>query len=281
LKCNKDNHEWYIFYYNFINKNVNCVKCSNVSKPSQIEVNYKINKKCKEKDYILLDKFEYINSKTKNIHLKCNKDNHEWYSTYENFILSDRNCLKCSGKFSITQKEAEENVNNKCKEKNYTLLEKFIYKNNRIMIHLKCNIDNHEWYVMYRNFINSDKCCIICGNKYKKSENEIIKLLKINNIRYIYQYKSDWLGRLSLDFYLPEYNIGIEYQGLQHFIPIKYFGGEKTFNNIINRDKRKYNLCKSKLILLYVSYEKNIPENYLDKIITSNEELIETILNNI
>ena len=50
-----------------------------------------------------------------------------------------------------------------------------------------------------------------------------------------------WLNRQRLDFFLPDYNIAIEYQGEQHFKPIKYFGGEKRFIDRIERDKKKIN----------------------------------------
>jgi very-short-patch-repair endonuclease len=29
-----------------------------------------------------------------------------------------------------------------------------------------------------------------------------------------------------IDFYLPDYNICIEYNGAQHYKPVKYWGGE-------------------------------------------------------
>ena len=49
---------------------------------------------------------------------------------------------------------------------------------------------------------------------------------------------------MSLDFYLPEYNIAIECQGIQHFKRIEYFGGEKSFKEQKNRDTIKKELCE-------------------------------------
>lgn len=53
----------------------------------------------------------------------------------------------------------------------------------------------------------------------------------------------EWLGRQHLDIYFTEMNIGIEYQGVQHFKPVAYFGGEEGFANTVKRDKRKATLC--------------------------------------
>lgn len=48
-----------------------------------------------------------------------------------------------------------------------------------------------------------------------------------------------WLKRQHLDFFLPDYNVAIEYQGEQHFYPIEYFGGEKGFEYRNKLDVRK------------------------------------------
>ena len=56
---------------------------------------------------------------------------------------------------------------------------------------------------------------------------------------------------MSLDFYLPEYNIAIECQGIQHFKPIEYFGGEKSFKEQKNRDTIKKELCEKHNIKVF------------------------------
>lgn len=62
-----------------------------------------------------------------------------------------------------------------------------------------------------------------------------------------------WLGRQHLDIYFPELNIGIEYQGAQHYEPIEFFGGQVAFEKTVERDKRKKQLCeKHKCHLIYV-----------------------------
>ncbi len=61
-----------------------------------------------------------------------------------------------------------------------------------------------------------------------------------------------WLGRQHLDIYFPKLNIGIEYQGAQHYEPIEFFGGQEAFERNVERDKRKKQLCeKHNCILIY------------------------------
>ena len=77
-------------------------------------------------------------------------------------------------------------------------------------------------------------------------------------ITYIYQKHFDWLGRQSLDFYLPDYNVGIECQGGQHFFPVEYFGGEDGLIKRQKYDKRKKKICeKHGVKLLYFGNTSN------------------------
>lgn len=77
--------------------------------------------------------------------------------------------------------------------------------------------------------------------------NETILFQKLKNYFSEYQVVSQgspkWLGLQKIDIYFPEYNIGIEYHGEQHFIPVEYFGGEEGLKKNIERDERKLRLC--------------------------------------
>lgn len=70
-----------------------------------------------------------------------------------------------------------------------------------------------------------------------------------------------WLGRQHLDIWVPAYNLGIEYHGLQHFQPVGFFGGEEAFRRGQERDDRKRSLCeKNGLRLVEVIYDQDIDE---------------------
>lgn len=55
---------------------------------------------------------------------------------------------------------------------------------------------------------------------------------------------------LPFDFYLPSYNIIIEYDGEHHFQPIDGWGGEQKFNLTKENDEIKNNYCKEHNITL-------------------------------
>lgn len=63
-----------------------------------------------------------------------------------------------------------------------------------------------------------------------------------------------WLGKQHLDIFFPKLNIGIEFQGDQHYYPIEFFGGEESFLNNKRRDAVKKQLCQdNNCHLIYVN----------------------------
>lgn len=104
-----------------------------------------------------------------------------------------------------------------------------------------------------------------CLNK-SKGEMYIKEILDINNIEYIPQKRfKDCrnIKPLPFDFYLPTYNICIEYDGRQHFEPVKYWGGEERFNILKQNDSIKTNYCKDhNIVLIRIPYTTNKDDIY-------------------
>ena len=108
-------------------------------------------------------------------------------------------------------------------------------------------------------------------------ENEMRLFLTENNIKFKEQYKDLWLGLQSIDFYLPDYKVGIECQGEQHFKPIKHFGGENGFRRRKNGDIRKAQKCKDNGIRLL--YYSNLGIEYPYKVFEDKHQLLDNIIN--
>lgn len=66
----------------------------------------------------------------------------------------------------------------------------------------------------------------------------------------LYQYRPDWLGRQSLDLYIPSLRTAIEYQGIQHYLPVEFFGGEEALAQRRDLDRVKKELCKANSVRL-------------------------------
>ena len=82
----------------------------------------------------------------------------------------------------------------------------------------------------------------------------------------IYQYRAAWLGKQSLDVYVPSLKIGFEYQGLQHFRPVDHFGGEMGFVEVQKRDQIKKITCENNGIkIVYWLYDEPVNLKVLKK----------------
>jgi len=105
----------------------------------------------------------------------------------------------------------------------------------------------------------SGQGCPKCSNT-SVGEDYVKLYLEENKIKYIPQHGFDtcrYVNKLNFDFYLPEYNTCIEFDGIQHFKPIKGFGGEKGFLDGIKRDECKNKWClENNVNLIRIKYDQ-------------------------
>lgn len=210
-------------------------------------------------DYSLVD---YENCKLK-IKIICSE--HGEFEQTPNSHLDGNGCPKCSGLHKTTENfmnEANFIHNNKY---DYSLVN---YTNSQTKIIIMCPM--HGKFEQTPNSHLSGKGCPLC--KQSKGENKIEELLLIKNIGYVYQKIFDdckHKRKLRFDFYLPELNICLEYDGVQHFEPIGFFGGIKCLDSQQKHDKIKNDFCSNNNInLIRIKYNENIKNKLkLNKII--------------
>lgn len=122
-----------------------------------------------------------------------------------------------------------------------------------------------------------------CGCIISKGENKINQLLRENSIRYQTQKTfEDCVNphtntKLRFDFYLPDYNCCIEYDGEQHYktkISSYSYFTEEALSKIKYRDKIKDNYCLSHSIRLiripYTEYN-NLTFSYIKDILDNKD----------
>lgn len=214
-------------------------------------------------DYSLVD---YKNNSTK-VKIICPK--HGIFNQAPNSHISGENgCSQCSGKFKITldffKKKAKKIHGNKY---DYSLISEI--KNNTTKIKIICT-EHGEFMQMPDAHLNQKQGCPHC--RESKGERDISIFLKKNKISFKRQHTfkgcvNPKTGRkLRFDFYLPNYNLCIEYDGEQHFKPKKRFGGENGYNLTIYRDNIKNEFCKNnKIKLMRIKFNEKII-NKLNKI---------------
>ena len=115
-----------------------------------------------------------------------------------------------------------------------------------------------------------------CGCSNSKGELKISQFLQKLNIDFEYQKTFDQClnpktnAKLKFDFYLPNYNCCIEYDGIQHFEYVQYFENKDSFKERSFRDSLKNEYCKNNNIKLI-----RIP--YTDFNLIDEEFLLEKI----
>ena len=170
---------------------------------------------------------DYINTKTKIKH-KCSKGH--LYEQTPSKHLSGQGCFICNG----TKKKTPKEYYQECKLKGLDLpIEDYI--NNPTKIKHRCN-KGHIYLQSPNMHLNKQQGCPICNESH--GEKYIRNYLDKHNIKYEAQKKFQGLKDktyLSYDFYLPDYNTLIEYQGIQHYESISFNGKGNT-----DLDKQKY-----------------------------------------
>lgn len=98
----------------------------------------------------------------------------------------------------------------------------------------------------------------------------IVKSL-FSNHNTIYHYRSPWLENLELDIYIEDLKVAIEYQGIQHYQPIKHWGGVDGLNQRQQNDTKKKKLCtENGVTLIYFDYTESITTTYVRNKLVSN-----------
>lgn len=272
-KCkNGDDHEWAATIKSRTN-GIGCPICSGrkVSKSSSLGSRFpEISKfwhPTKNKGSTIFQVTPYSN---KIMWWKCPKGiEHEWESSVAN-VVNGSTCPVCMGR-KITEK-------NNLQVLYPELMKEWDYvRNTSDPTNLSpgtkdkawwiCSRDKeHKWFSAINDRTTKNSGCPICSIKLNVSEVKMLEILKeiFPKLTIEYRYRPKWLKRMELDVYIPSFKTGIEYQGMQHFKPIDFFGGEKTFLAQIKRDKLKKELCvKNSITLIEVYYDEELTRDLL------------------
>jgi very-short-patch-repair endonuclease len=152
----------------------------------------------------------------------------------------------------------------------------------------KVHLDKYSYDIDFNNNLKAkDKIKIICPehgefiqeiNSHKnghgcpkcsesKGERRVREFLESNNIKYSQEVK--FFENYRFDFYLEDLNTVIEYDGKQHFEPVKHFGGLEGFLKTQERDKIKTEYClENNIRIIRIGYFEEVGE-ILEGIINS------------
>lgn len=209
---------------------------------------------------------EYTNNKAK-LKWECELG-HEWFANYAN-ISQGRWCPECRGgvrkDLQYAQSLAEAH-GGKCLSDTYV--------NSVSKILWRCE-HGHEWLANCNN-VGIGHWCPYCKDK---TQTRLTKICEdILGVKAEINYKPDWLRnpdtkqKQEVDIFFSELKIGIEYNGEQHYCPVRFGGmsakqAQKQFEYIqkmdnIKKSKVKKNKDKIEHFIVF-SYKEEISPEYV------------------
>lgn len=185
--------------------------------------------------------------------LQCNKCGFVFYRQHTHLVTNPNHCPNCNtaaNKQANSKQKAQQQIDQNFGSDKYQILEYKSFHEKALIKH-QCGF---VWSVNFYSFIKS-KGCPKCHSNKSKGEQRIAEWFSKNNIKFITQQSLGGdLKRYKFDFYLPDYDIAIEYQGEQHYKDKKGFW--EPLEAIQKRDEIKRNFCKEQGIeLLEISYK--------------------------
>jgi len=242
-----------------------CVKCAaEINGKKQLVNNDDIDLILINKNIKRID--DCIGSKRK-IKFQCISCDYIWMSTPSHFMRKNSGCPKCVHRAPLDIVY----VKQKLMDKNIILLSE--YKNTITKTQVQCLQKNckHIWSVRIAHILHSNSGCPVCSKAGLVNEKIVYTFLKNNNLFFYSEFHIKINNkRVLVDFYLSEFNLIIEYNGIQHYKPV-CFGGisqqqaEVNFTKQQARDSllRKY-CAENKINLLEIDGQKYKNKNLID-----------------
>ena len=208
------------------------------------------------------DKYDYSNVKI-GVNLKKNKVligcpiHGPFYQSPAQHLIGS-GCNKCGYVKSfekLTSNKEEFEKKAKVKHNGFYSYDNVNYVNNKTHVLVTCPI-HKDFKVRPDNHLNGTTCPVCTESK---GETEVREVLEKLNIKYIKEYSIPNF-KFKYDFYLPDLNILIEYDGALHFKQVEAFGGLDGLQKIKDRDKEKTQLAElTNYILLRIHYNHKEP----------------------
>lgn len=262
----KDGYKYCLCYGSFkINEKHDCKSLYRFSTRNKFSIdNIKLWIDKNGKSFCLIDG-EFIHARERNLLLCCDFCNHKWKSSW-NDIMSNKGCPVCNREVAgLKHRIPLEKVIQLFEENDITILDLSSYTITEEKVFCECKKCGHKWHTDYHH-VKNGRSCPVC--KSSQGEKRIKKYLDNQGIYNVPQKRfpdCKYKKKLPFDFYLPDYNLCIEYNGILHYEEKEYFGGKEHLDKVKIRDEIKRNYCKNNGInLLEISY---IDFNHIEEIL--------------
>lgn len=233
---------------------------------------------CEKKGYVLLSDKSEILCNTSYVKYLC--PIHGEHQMRISNLIAGKGCPDCvpennNKRFKLSPDEVEKRI----QECGGILLNKYDYKNQTEKnLQVKCPECGEPFVTSLRNFTqHGGQVCDDCNSVESIGEKKIRYYLEDHKIEFIHNKWFDDcrdINPLPFDFYLPYYNMIIEFDGRQHFGETDYF--TYSFEETKKHDEIKNNYCAIKgIYLIRIPYWNiNQIDQILDKELILHEDIV-------
>ncbi len=232
---------------------MNCKKCgrqrtTDIQKKTGDGFNAEVFKLVGD-EYVFIDEYKGAQTKIKVRHNECG-------NTYEvtptAFLSKGRRCPKCNGGVA----KSKETFINQIAEQygdEFSLVGEYNgSRNHAKILHHNCG---YTFDVTPDNFLHKNSLCPLCSSS--KGEKIIANFLHEKGVCFKTQHSFENMTRLKYDFMINVHGemVLIEFDGIQHYEPVNFFGGIEKFKKQQIRDKKKTDFCnQNKIRLIRIPY---------------------------
>jgi len=276
-------HQWFATLNNIKNYNQWCPHCAGVAKLNGLEIAQQI---AKERGGRCISKY-YINNST-NMEWECSI-NHRWFAALHNIKDGNNWCPKCASKIKAIKNTLPNGIEiaqeiaikhgGKCLSTGYV--------GAHTSMHWECS-KLHNWWARFGDIVYGKQWCRRCSKG--KTQNllyDIIQDIFPMHIICINYRSFDWLAlqtnKQEIDIFVPDLKLAIEYDGQQHFKPVRFGGiSEKEAKQKLKKQKRLDKLKNKKIArhpediycFIRFNYKEPITKEYvISKLIEHNINL--------
>lgn len=261
IKCNFCNEIINLKKADDLFNRVNFCKCRKIFKDFHEKIRYL----GKQYDFLVLKE---VPATQKQI-IQCKKCGSQMERSSKSILKTPWHCDKCNnyakGRIIYAKEDVQNELNLKFNNQ-YELLEYTGLTKSALLKHINCGMI-FKIRELGDLFDGRNRGCPKCYKFQSRGEQEILSFLEQNQITYIPQKTFSPLNKSKyrFDFYIPEYNLAIEYQGEQHYRDNGFF--KDDLKTIQKRDSIKKQYCLDNGIeLLEIKYTEL---KHIQKILTS------------
>lgn len=245
-KCLVCGHFWDATPSGITSQHKGCPKCA----PTFPLTNEDIDRRLVGRDIQRIS--DYFNANSIMV-WKCLVCQNEWEARSRTVINQEKGCPSCAGNRPLTNADVDRRLADRSVERVDD------YKNMVSDMTWKCLSCSNTWLATAQHVLNNKSGCPLC-NTLGMNERLLASILDATGIQYehdlsIRKLKSGEVERFEVDFYLPQYNYVVEYNGIQHYEPTRFGGvtmkvAEAKFVKQTGRDIYVRQFCKDNNINL-------------------------------